>query len=384
MSASLPDFLGASKLEDQRGLCLSGGGYRAMLYHAGAMRYLNDVGFLSSLAEVSSVSGGSIAAGVLATAWSKLHFRSGVATNFDALVGEPIRRFAQVAIDIKAVIFGFLPGRCAADYVAGAYDLHLFRGATLQDLPDAPRFTFLATNLQTGSAWRFARDYCADYRVGRIERPKFSLSRVVAASSAFPPVLSPVVFDLSSEVVEPFEDADLAFEPYTKKALLTDGGVYDNFGLERVWKRCRTVLVSNAGKAVPELTSPSGRWIGQTLRTLNLFQRQSEHLRRRILTGLDIRGDRRVAQWDIQDANGEWPPPFAEQAAGIRTRLNRFSRDEIDLLQLAGYFGAQAALRAKGLTTSPAVDLAEQFAETLGARELFASVVALRSSEEPA
>src|SRR5258706_7540301 len=49
---------------------------------------------------------------------------------------------------------------------------------------------FMATNLQTGSGWRFAKDYAADHRVGRIDRPDLPLSRVVAASSAFPPVLS--------------------------------------------------------------------------------------------------------------------------------------------------------------------------------------------------
>ena len=48
------------------GLCLSGGGYRAMLFHAGALRRLNEAGLLEKLDMVSSVSGGSIAAGLLA------------------------------------------------------------------------------------------------------------------------------------------------------------------------------------------------------------------------------------------------------------------------------------------------------------------------------
>ena len=47
-------------------LCLSGGGYRAMLFHVGALWRLNEVGYLSKLSRVSSVSGGSITAGVLA------------------------------------------------------------------------------------------------------------------------------------------------------------------------------------------------------------------------------------------------------------------------------------------------------------------------------
>ena len=51
--------------EDGVALCLSGGGYRAMLFHLGALWRLNEAGFLPRLARVSSVSGGSITAGLL-------------------------------------------------------------------------------------------------------------------------------------------------------------------------------------------------------------------------------------------------------------------------------------------------------------------------------
>ena len=48
------------KFEAGMALCLSGGGYRAMLFHAGCLWRLNELGLLSSLKRVSSVSGGSI------------------------------------------------------------------------------------------------------------------------------------------------------------------------------------------------------------------------------------------------------------------------------------------------------------------------------------
>src|SRR5713226_3113267 len=56
------------------GLCLSGGGYRAMLFHLGALWRLNEFGMLSKLDRISSVSGGSITAGVLGMNWSQLAF----------------------------------------------------------------------------------------------------------------------------------------------------------------------------------------------------------------------------------------------------------------------------------------------------------------------
>ena len=79
------------KLERGTALCLSGGGYRAMLFHLGALWRLNEFGILSELKRVSSVSGGSIAAGVLGSRWKHLEFTRGVAQRFEELVAEPIR-----------------------------------------------------------------------------------------------------------------------------------------------------------------------------------------------------------------------------------------------------------------------------------------------------
>ena len=95
------------------------------------------------------------------------------------------------------------------------------------------------------------------------------------------------------------EGADLHRSPFTELAVLTYGGVYDNLGLERVWKRCRTILVSNAGKNIPEIGSPTGRWVGQIFRTVSLMQQQAENSRKRILFGISNMGQRRVAFWSI-------------------------------------------------------------------------------------
>lgn len=339
------DFLGAAKLEDGFGLCLSGGGYRAMLFHVGSLIRLNELCFLPKLQEVASVSGGSIIAGMLALSWPKLVFVDSRATNFKELVAAPILRFARVGVDVRAALYGLLPGHDAGEYIAGAYDKHLYGHATLQDIVSTPRFTFMATNLQTGSGWRFSKDYAADARVGRINNPKLLLSRVVAASSAFPPVLSPVRFPFEKGSVLPMDGADLHRAPFTEMAILTDGGVYDNLGLERVWKRCRNILVSNAGKSLPEIGKPSGRWIGQIFRTLGLLQQQAESSRKRILLGMANMDQRRVAYWGVDTPVGSYelsdalplPREVSRSAAIMRTRLNRFTSEEVALLLKCGY-----------------------------------------------
>ena len=90
-------------------LCLSGGGYRAMVFHVGALWRLNEAGLLGKIDRISSVSGGSITAGVLGMNWSELGFDSGgVAMRFDEQVVAPIRRLAGTTIDVWAIFAGIL------------------------------------------------------------------------------------------------------------------------------------------------------------------------------------------------------------------------------------------------------------------------------------
>src|SRR3954468_7257154 len=187
--------------EEGLALCLSGGGYRAMVFHIGVLWRLNEVGLLPTIKRFSSVSGGSITAGVLARNWTKLGFDArGVASNFVGVVVDPLRRMASTRVDVSSVLTGaFLPGTSIADRVAGAYRRHLFGKTTLQDLPEPPRFVFNATNLESGVLMRFSKPYLGDYRVGRIRDPALDLAVAVAASSAFPPVLSPYVLRLKGQ-----------------------------------------------------------------------------------------------------------------------------------------------------------------------------------------
>ena len=159
------------------------------------------------------------------------------------------------------------------------------------------------------------------------------------------------------------DGADLHRAPFTETAVLTDGGVYDNLGLERVWRRCRTILVSNAGRNTPEIGSPTGRWMGQIFRALHLIQQQAENSRKRILFGMNNLGQRRVAFWSIETPISAYgvadalplPAKATLAAANLRTRLNPFTGDEIDLLLKTGYAGADASLRARELAANNTV-----------------------------
>ena len=53
------------------GLALSGGGFRATLYHLGMIRHLRDANLLRSVTHITSVSGGSVLAAHLALNWDR-------------------------------------------------------------------------------------------------------------------------------------------------------------------------------------------------------------------------------------------------------------------------------------------------------------------------
>ena len=102
-------------LEQRHGLalCFSGGGYRAALFHLGAMRRLNELGVLSKIDTFTSVSGGSIVAAQVATharehpeAWAR---PGEPVAGFDEEIAQPMREFAQRNIRTRAILTRLKP-----------------------------------------------------------------------------------------------------------------------------------------------------------------------------------------------------------------------------------------------------------------------------------
>jgi NTE family protein len=343
-----------AKLEPGVALCLSGGGYRAMLFHVGAIWRLNELGYLPNLNRISSVSGGSITNGVLAVNWTKLRYDGGVATNLDELFVRPLRNLASKTIDKGAVFKGILLPGTISDRVAGAYRQHVFGETRLKDLPDEPRFIFNATSMQTGSLWRFSKPYMADYRVGVIRNHDVDLATAVAASSAFPPILSPVVVELDPASFDPNERGPLYQDPYNKKAVLSDGGVYDNLGLETAWKRYKTILVSDGGGAMGPQPNPKHDWPRHAYRTLSVIDTQVRNLRKRQVVAGYLSGDRDGTYWGIRSHIGDYGPPpnslpcpddKALALARTATRLAEMDDTLQELLINWGYAICDAAMR---------------------------------------
>jgi NTE family protein len=338
-------------------LCLSGGGYRAMLFHVGMLWRLNEAGLLSKMDRISSVSGGSIAAGFLAIKWNTLGLdqRGAVSTNFVEEYVTPVRALARKTLDIPAGLISFLPFFPAANVLSRLYRRYAFGDVTLQDLPDSPRFVFNATNLQSGVLWRFSKPYCADYRVGKIDNPTFFLADAVAASSAFPPFLSPLVLRLAEGQCQPQTGVDLHRPPFTTRVLLSDGGVYDNLGLETVIKSFQTVLVSDGGGQMQPEDRVLRNWFSSALRVNSIIDNQVRSLRKRQLFDANKTESRKCIYWGIREDIQEYklqdallcPHEATLKLAAAPTRLSKFSDPLQERLINWGYAVCDAAIRAR-------------------------------------
>lgn len=347
-----------SQLEDAIALCLSGGGYRAMVFHIGTLWRLCDAGVLPRLSRVSCVSGGSITGAVLGLAWPALSAAAFAPSAFVDHVVRPLRRMASNDVDVESILVGMiLPGVTVGDLVAREYRKVLFGTKTLQDLPDSPRFIFNATNVQSGALVRFSKPYIWDWRVGKTPSPRTELAVAVGASSAFPPVLSPVTLKCSAADFAPNSGSGLQRPPFTSRMVLTDGGVYDNLGLETAFKRCRTLLVSDAGGQMQADEDPAENWASHSKRVLDMVDNQVRSLRKRQLldafNSKDAEHRRAGAFWSVRSDIDNYqladafPAPFdrTQELARIPTRLDAMPDKLQERLINWGYAITDAAIR---------------------------------------
>ena len=173
------------------GLCLSGGGFRAALFHLGALRRLNDSGVLPRLATVSSVSGGSIASGLLAAVWPSLRADArGRFENFDSVYEASLRAFCRgdrrtgplLTERLNPLHWPQLASgdQSATNLLADVYVEALVSDLRLQHLEavaasGGPTFIINACNLQTGANFTFSGARVGEHSAKPRRRPRLRL-----------------------------------------------------------------------------------------------------------------------------------------------------------------------------------------------------------------
>lgn len=343
------------------GLCLSGGGFRATLFHLGALRRLNELGILrrDDFRTVASVSGGSIAAAGLAAALARIPPGAGPisAEDWNREVVEPLRSLTGSDVRTRPFLKRFLPwnlwrAETTVEALAARYEQRLTT-LRLKEMPARPDFLFLATDMAYGVSWAFTREWMGDYQAGYMATPAdFPVARAVAASACFPPLFDPMRLRLDPAALKGGSaPRDAKREECLSDFRLTDGGDYDNMGLEPVWKSHAVVLVSDAGGLFTNESDRGLLW--RVPRYQAIQERQARALRKRWLIAGFADGKVEGTYWGVGGASSHYDPASPgyspelsrEIIAEIRTDLDAFSDAEAAVLENHGYLLADAAIR---------------------------------------
>jgi len=258
----------AAKELSGQGLALSGGGYRASLFHLGVTRRLHELGILQNTTRLSSVSGGSILAGYLAHRMLEQGVTRLAFDDWETTVSAPFREMVRndirTGLFIRHAAWNWAWPAPRARGLEKAFRTRI-GPRRLVELPtrdgDGIEFIFLATNIEKGTPWRFTSE-----KIGSHTTPaEMTIAEAVAASACFPPIFGPIKIKKNGRTI----------------GHLTDGGVYDNTGMEPVWNSNKVVLVSDAGTPF-DFKVP--KWFGsRIMRYVDIGRNQVGALRRRAI-----------------------------------------------------------------------------------------------------
>ncbi len=252
------------------GLSLSGGGFRATVFHLGVLARLAEEDRLEDVAYLSTVSGGSLCVGLVYARsgfrWpSSVHFLEKVLPQARELLTTQDLQFGMIGRVLRSPsrIFG-----TRADDLSLLLQKRWGVTASLCALPERPRWMINATCYETGKNWRFERSRMGDYVFGYTHDTDIPLSDALAASAGFPGLIGPLVFDTRScSWFNYTYGAKAETEPTQatySRLHLWDGGVYDNLGLEGLhsfvegWRQDMDFLIVSDGccKLKPEAHRP--------------------------------------------------------------------------------------------------------------------------------
>lgn len=249
---------------DQRiALCLSGGGFRATLFHLGVVKALrahiiDGEMALKRVAEVYAVSGGSILAAHMLKNWER--YTSSDEGEFKKASDE-VLTFAKRDVRnrvLRRAGLTFWSKKSSTQWLQDEYAWKHFLGTDTLDASYArrglPRFHFLATNFNSGELCSFSgsdfelmeRIDDATFETHTTPAGSIPLAFAVAASSSFPVAFPPITLTPRALGHPEGQHFQMPIE-------LSDGGVYDNFGIEKLFMARRAgpspnvLVVSNAG-----------------------------------------------------------------------------------------------------------------------------------------
>lgn len=282
------------------GLALSGGGIRAMAYHCGVLRWLADTRRLEHVEHVSSVSGGTLLAGLVLAAndWSwptSEQYLDSVAPRIRLELTTKNVLLTTALLLLMPRNWRYIFSR--ANVLSQAIERSWNIKGTLVNLPRKPLWSINGTTAETGRRFRFKLNRFGDYELGYAEADNFKISEAMAVSAALPGAIGPLVIKADefqwkkrpSWNAAPDSEQPIVL-PYSRLHIY-DGGIYDNLALEpfmdpgsqRLKNGIEYLVCSDAGAPLARV-SPGPSWSPfRALRILDIAMDQARALRIRPL-----------------------------------------------------------------------------------------------------
>ena len=221
------------------GITLSGGGVRATVFHLGFLTRLAEAGLWDDLVHISTVSGGSLCAALIFEKGSKkwptkeAFFTECLPPIFKTLTTFNLQRAYLLDIFIKP--WRLFQGR--AHLIGMLIKKHWGVTSSVSEMPMQPRWTINSTCYETGKNWRFSAKRMGGHLAHYVPSPDYPLSDAVASSAAVPGLIGPLKIRTEKYRWKEFKGQDLVdINAIGKSITLWDGGVYDNLGVEALYK----------------------------------------------------------------------------------------------------------------------------------------------------
>jgi len=218
------------------GIALSGGGIRATIFHLGVLKWMAENDMLEDIVRISSVSGASLCVGLIYShnrhAWpsSKEYLNDVLPKVQRTILGKDIQLSALIKL-ILSPWWWKKKVNLVAKVMQEKWDI----SGSLVELEKNPIWFINCTTFETGKRFIFSREKMGDYEVGYVMNPDFSLADAMAASAGFPVLIGP--YKIRTDRFKWAKASRSDWNPQKDKFLhLWDGGVYDNLGLESVYK----------------------------------------------------------------------------------------------------------------------------------------------------
>ncbi|MEM9643427.1 MAG: patatin-like phospholipase family protein [Planctomycetota bacterium] len=354
-------------------LAFSGGGVRATVFHLGVLARLARQDLLGNVKIISSVSGGSLAVGLV---FASAGYRWPSSSQYlDEVVPECLSMLTRCNLQqtyvLKSLLkpWRLLSGR--ASVLGDAMERDWGITQQLNDLPISPRWIINATCYQTGKNWRFERERMGDYQTKYVYHPDFRLSHALAASAAVPGLIGPLRLRSNRHQWGEYRDGEWSsIIPKYSRLHLWDGGVYDNLGVESLFKPGDGLRDGTDYLIICDASRPLGgedrrrRWrpsyLKSTMRLVDVATDQVRSLRARMLmeyfkqnpgTGSYLRlglATQKVYARGSVGGNSVLSESERRQVSKIETTLRRLTRAEFSLLFRHGFEVADAMLSTYG------------------------------------